>query len=158
MTTQDFLQLLSAKSDKELWFEYQEGKFIPAEYHITEVKNVSIESVDCGGNEHSEKQTVVQLWSPLYQETGPRLLAEKALKIFDVVNQKRPLQKETPIFFEYGNRNTPTSVYMVDKVVEDSARVILQMSVPPTVCKPKLTLTTEAQAAGCCTPNDQGCC
>ena len=48
MKTKAFLELLTTNPDKSLLFEYQTNKAVPEGYHITEIKNISIDSVDCG--------------------------------------------------------------------------------------------------------------
>jgi len=73
MKTNEFLELLKKNPDVELTFEYDKDRFIPDTYHITEVKNVTIDSVDCGGNSDSYTQTIVQLWVPKGEK--PRKLA-----------------------------------------------------------------------------------
>ncbi len=136
MTTQSFLELLTNNPQKELVFEYEANQFIPV-YHITEIKNVHFESVDCGGNAHEEFQTIVQLWiSPKDFLLKKRMTAEKALKIFTIVDGVKPMKKETEIFFEYGYKDLRTSVYSVEAIEEADNQLIIKMFVPKTVCKP----------------------
>ncbi len=47
MKTQELFEVLKANQDKSLLFEYSEGQLVGANYHITEVKHVQIDSVDC---------------------------------------------------------------------------------------------------------------
>ena len=66
MKTQEFLDLLKSHQDKSLLFEYTAGQMVGANYHITEVKHTTIESVDCGGRMDAWNETVIQLWeSPM---------------------------------------------------------------------------------------------
>jgi len=70
MKTNEFLSLLKEHADKSLLFEYKSGHFVGANYHITEVKNISIESVDCGAGTDFWKETIIQLWeSPKENDT-----------------------------------------------------------------------------------------
>ena len=165
MTTKAFLELLGNNPQKELVFEYEANQFIPV-YHITEVKNIYFESIDCGGNAHEEFQTITQLWiSPKDFLEKKCMTAEKALKIFNIVDKKKPLLQDTPIFFEYGDDTTATSVYQVDSVKNEINRILVKMSVPATVCKPRELLNlvqntvqnTVEKATGCCGPGT-GCC
>ena len=92
MNTQTFLNTLNANLNKELLFEYAPDKFVNANYHITEIKNLIIDSVDCGGKANTWKETIVQLWeNPL--EIGKRsyITTTKAVEIFDRVNSIKPL-------------------------------------------------------------------
>ena len=44
MKTKEFLEVLNTHKNKELLFEYLPGDFVGANYHITEVKNITIVS------------------------------------------------------------------------------------------------------------------
>ncbi len=159
MTTTQFLDLLKSSGEKELLFQYAAGKNIPNAYHITEIKNVHVDSVDCGGNEHSYDETIVQLWLSGNEMKDQAMAADKALKIFDIVNNKRALQGETEIFFEYGYAELATSVYRVSSIEEKGEQVIVHMEVPATVCKPRELMATSLPVAGNggCSPGG-GCC
>ena len=124
---------------------------VPKAYHITEVKNVHIESVDCGGRSAEEYQTIVQLWVSGTEQANKHMLTDKALKIFDTVERIKPIRQNTPIFFEWGYNDLATSVYTVNEVVETDGSISIKMTVPPTVCKPKYELELLGQeSGGCC--------
>lgn len=151
MKLKEFLDLLKAQPAAELVFEYSPGALVPASFHITEVKNVHVESVDCGGRPDSYDQTIVQLWVQDGEQKEKGMSAEKALKIFDIVHKAKPMQLETPLFFEWGHGELRTSVYEVQDVESRADRIHFKMFVPPTVCKPKLELATNCQpGGGCC--------
>jgi Family of unknown function (DUF6428) len=137
MLTKDFLNLLGSNQGKELIFEYAENQFVPAAYHITEVKNVHFESVDCGGFAHEEFQTIVQLWVSEREKKDKGMETQKAFKIMNLVDNVKPLRKDTEIFFEYGRGDLRTSNYSVEKVEVQEDKVILKMYVQPTACKPR---------------------
>ncbi len=61
MKTDEFLSLLKEHPYKNLRFEYALGKQVGANYHITEIKNVTIDSVDCGGESDFWKETIAAL-------------------------------------------------------------------------------------------------
>ena len=156
MNTKEFLNLLDANKDKELVFEYRKDSFVPKAYHITEVKNVYFDSVDCGGNEHSERQTVVQLWTNPLEVKNKYMGAEKALSIMEKVNKIKPLYQDTEVFFEYGNSKTPTSNYSVKDVALENDKVILKLFVQPTACKPAQLASLQTVAEACC--GEAKCC
>ena len=87
MLTKEFLDLLNSNHGKELIFEYAENQFIPKAYHITEVKNVHFESVDCGGFAHEEYQTIVQLWVSEKEKKDKNMETHKAFKIMNIVEE-----------------------------------------------------------------------
>ena len=156
MKTSEFLALLEQNPEKPLLFEYETGQFVPKAYHITEIKNVSIESVDCGGRPHSEKQTIVQLWHNGI-EIGSYMEAKKAKKIFDIVEKVKPLVQETEIYFEYGNKTMRTSNFKVQDVVNQDDKITFKLFVEPTACKPILELNILEKVSACC-GTSSGCC
>lgn len=149
MKTSEFLDLLEQHSDKELSFEYAKGQAVPSDYHITEIKNITIDSVDCGANPHFERRTEVQLWTPGGQDHQPRLKAGKAGAIFSRVDQVKPMDRDAEIYFEFGHAALATSSYRVEFAHADEARLNVFLSVPPVACKPRL-LETEASSKTCC--------
>ena len=151
MTTNQFLNTLRENQGKELVFEYRQEFFVPMAYHITEVKNLHIEAVDCGGRPSDDFQTVVQLWVSGDEQVERNMLTEKALKIFDIVDKMKPMRGDADILFEWGNEYLPTSNYSPKDIEITDNQVVVKMFVPPTVCKPKL----ELELAGCSTV---GCC
>ncbi len=159
MNTGDFLNLLEEHGTKELVFEYKENQFVPKAYHITEIKTQHIESVDCGGNAHSYDETVVQLWISGTEEKDRYMEADKAMKIFDIVDKKKPMKRDTPIFFEWGFGDLATSVYKVESVENDTNQVLVKLFVPPTVCKPREIVldVIESDSSLPCSPGS-GCC
>jgi hypothetical protein len=157
-TVDHFLKTLQHAPDKELVFEYEADTFVPMAYHITEVKNVHIESVDCGGRPDAYDQTIVQLWVRDGEHSDRHMTAAKALKIFDIVDAKKPMKKDTPVFFEWGHGSKiRTSVYAVEEIVETESKLILQLFVPATVCKPVVEELVLVNAEGGCSPGG-GCC
>lgn len=157
LTVDTFLQKLAQQPAKELVFEYQENTFVPKAYHITEVKNVHIESVDCGGRPDTYDQTIVQLWVSGKETANRYMTVDKALKIFQIVDTKKPLKRDTEIFFEWGNGpSLRTSTYAVEAIHETEDQLILQLFVPATVCKPAAGKMALAVAVSGC--GGGGCC
>jgi hypothetical protein len=151
MTTTQFLKSLRENHDKELVFEYRKDFFVPMAYHITEVKNVHIDAVDCGGRPSEDFQTIVQLWVSGDEQADRNMLTEKALKIFDIVDGMKPMRGDADILFEWGDEYLPTSNYRIHELEITDNQLVVKMFVPPTACKPKL----ELELAGCSTV---GCC
>lgn len=162
MKTQEFLNILKEHQNKSLLFEYSAGKFVSANYHITEVKNIAIESVDCGAGTDAWKETIIQLWeSPKEKDKRTYLSVDKALGILNKVNQMRPLEKEAEVKFEYSNPNFHTAQLFVNDYALDSDNLIIKLAIEKTDCKAKGSCgvaepaTIEEEA--CCAPGG-GCC
>jgi len=146
MKTLEFLHILKENPGLGLEFEIESGKFIKPTFHITEVKNATIESVDCGGNPDSYKETIIQLMVNPLEEMRKPWTAQKALDIFDKVEQLKPMDKDAEVFFEYGDLEVRTSNFSVEDVLFADGNIRLELFAKPTVCKPSLN------------PNAKQCC
>lgn len=163
MKTNEFLRLLKDHSSKSLLFEYRPEHFVGANYHITEVKNITIDAVDCGAGSDFWKETVIQLWeSPDELETLRYMSASKALRILDRVDRIKPMDKDVEVRFEYGNATFHTAQLYVSSFTFDENSLILKLAVEKTDCKAREKCGVKPQAPAtteqaCCTPGS-GCC
>lgn len=162
MKTKEFLTLLNEHPNKSLIFEYKEGQLVGQNYHITEVKNVTVDSVDCGAGTDFWKESIIQLWErPLEGERMEYMPAGKALEILDKVDRLKPMEKEVEVKFEYSNPKFHTAQLYVNEYVLFEDKLVMKLGVQKTDCKAREecgvpeTLNTKAEA--CCTPNS-GCC
>jgi len=162
MKTGEFLNTLKENGQKELLFEYKEGKFIGANYHITEVKNTVIKSVDCGSRSDAWNETIVQLWeSP--KEIGKRdyMKVDKAYSILEKVDKIYEMDKEAEVLFEYSNDNFHKANLEVHDVELTSEKIIFKLFVSQTDCKAKDECGVDmkevvVKETACC--EDTGCC
>jgi hypothetical protein len=162
MKTGEFLNKLKENGQKELLFEYKEGKFIGANYHITEVKNTVIKSVDCGSRSDAWNETIVQLWeSP--KEIGKRdyMKVDKAYSILEKVDKIYEMDKEAEVLFEYSNDNFHKANLEVHDVELTSEKIIFKLFVSQTDCKAKDECGVDmkevvVKETACC--EDTGCC
>ena len=101
MKTQEFFSLLEQQQDKALLFEYTPNLLVGANYHITEVKHISIDAVDCGSQTDNWKETIVQLWeSPNEIGKTEYMSVYKALAILKKVGKMKPYALDAEIKFE----------------------------------------------------------
>ena len=164
MQTQEFLSLLQEHSNKSLLFEYAAGKTIGANYHITEVKNVTIDSVDCGAGTDFWKETVIQLWeSPKELDKTEYMLAYKALGILNKVDKMKPMERNVELKFEYSNSSFHTAQLFVNEYLIEGENLILKLGVEKTDCKAKeecgvpVGVNAVENEEACCSP-EGGCC
>jgi hypothetical protein len=163
MKTKELLALLKEHSEKQLLFEYTPGAFVGANYHITEIKNITIDSVDCGAGTDFWKETIIQLYeSPEEKDKKEFMTAYKALSILNKVDRIKPMEKEVEVKFEYSNPQFHTAQLFVNQVMTKHEKLILQLGVEKTDCKAKETcgipVTVPATSdAPCCSP-EGGCC
>lgn len=162
MKTQDFLNALTNYRDLELVFSYSDGKLIKPGYHITEVKNINIDSVDCGGKTDSWNETIIQLWeSPLGPDEDVYMSADKANQILQKVDSLRTMDKEAVVKFEYGNENFHAAQLQVAEILPANGRLTVLLSDVPTDCKAKtdcgVAEPVAANSSAACEPGS-GCC
>ncbi|PIB37917.1 DUF6428 family protein [Maribacter sp. 4G9] len=161
MKTRKLLSLLQENPNKNLLFEYKSGELVAANYHITEVKNVTIDSIDCGANPDFWKETVIQLWeSP--KEKGKRkyMSAYKALSILKKVDKIKPMERDVEVKFEYSNASFHTAQLFVNDYQVTHDDLIFKLGVEQTDCKAKETCgipETVTQTVSECAPGS-GCC
>ncbi|MGC6431993.1 MAG: DUF6428 family protein [Jejuia sp.] len=164
MKTQELLSILESNKDKTLLFEYSEGVFVGANYHITEVKHVAIDSVDCGAGIDSWNETIIQLWeSPKEKERTEFITVLKALGILNKVGNMKPYSIDAEVKFEYGNETFHTAQLFINDFEIRGHNLIFKLAVEKTDCKAKeacgvteIVETTETSEM-CCSPNS-GCC
>ena len=103
-----FKSALEQNPDLHLQFEYEEGKFVDPSFHITEIKQAPIVSVDCGGVMNSWTEVIVQLWEPPVKQTDRSMQVGKALKIVNLVEKSLPLNPNAVVKIEFGNSRFDT--------------------------------------------------
>lgn len=165
MKTQDLFSLLEQHQDKALMFEYTPNQFVGANYHITEVKHVIIDSVDCGSKTDFWKETIIQLWeSP--SEIGKReyMSVYKALAILKKVGKMKPYTLDAEVKFEYSNASFHTAQLFINDYGIKQQNLVIKLGVEKTDCKAKdicgtseILETVGSNAEPCCAP-DGNCC
>ena len=165
MKTQELFNLLKGHQDKSLLFEYSPNEFVGANYHITEVKHTSIDSVDCGAKTDAWQETIIQLWeSP--KELGKRnfMKVDKALAILERVGKMKPYFLDAEVKLEYSNATFHTAQLFVNDFEIRDNNLIINLGVEKTDCKAKSVCGVVEQVKEaimsdepCCTP-DGNCC
>lgn len=162
MKTKEFLTLLEAHKNKSLLFEYAPGKLVRANYHITEIKNITVDSVDCGAKTDAWKETLIQLWeSPEERDKTEFMRTFKALGILKKVDGIKPMVRDAEVKFEYGNESFHTAQLFVYDFSFNDQKLIINLAVEKTDCKAKETcgvpVEVSAEVSASCAPGS-GCC
>ncbi|GAA4280029.1 DUF6428 family protein [Gaetbulibacter aestuarii] len=165
MKTHEFLSFLEQHKNKSLLFEYAPNAFVGHNYHITEVKHIHIDSVDCGAQADTWNETVIQLWeSPQERDTKDAMSVYKAMGILNKVARIKSFDLEAEIKFEYGNTTFHTAQLFVNDFEIQGDHLIIKLAVQKTDCKAKEACgiaEPEAIAAGkaepCCEPGGNCC-
>jgi hypothetical protein len=165
MKTKELLNVLEHNKDKSLLFEYALNKLVGANYHITEVKHMKIDSVDCGGETDAWNETIIQLWeSPKELDKRDFMKVEKGLEILNRVGNLKPYDYESEVKIEYSNASFNTAqLYIQDAEIKNDT-LIFKLSIEDTRCKandkcgiPKIEEKVLETEPSCCTP-ESGCC
>ena len=166
MKTKEFLQLLETNKDTSLLFAYAPNQLVGANYHITEVKHIKIDSVDCGANADSWNETIIQLWeSPSEIGKTEFMSSYKALGILNKVGEMKAYNLEAEVKFEYSNTLFHTAQLFVNDSVIQNGKLLISLGVEKTDCKAKddcgvpktVNAVATETAEACCSPGG-GCC
>lgn len=169
MKTQDFFNLLDGNKETSLLFEYAPNLFVGANYHITEVKHIVLDSVDCGGQSDSWNETIIQLWeSPLEKGKTDYMSTYKASAILKKVGSIKAYDLESEVKFEYSNANFHTAQLFVNDFEIQDGNLIVKLAIEKTDCKAKelcgvpekvveLAENVVEKVESCCSPSS-GCC
>jgi hypothetical protein len=159
MKTQEFLEILKANQGKSLLFEYAPGLLVGANYHITEVKHITVDSVDCGASLDAWKETVVQLWEDPNELGKTSFMSSyKALGILSKVGQMKSYVADAELKIEYSNARFHTAQLFVNDYEMRNGNLIFKLVSQPTDCKAKEACGVAVeQDAGACAPGS-GCC
>lgn len=149
MNTQKFIEQLESNPELKTSFYFMDKQLVPDHYHITEIKNIISESVDCGKTKHIEKLTVVQLWATNEDIGKHQLYNNKIGTIFQGIDNALGLNKEAEILFEYGDAQNRTASYKIENIVVEDNALVVTLYVPKTECKPKKLLKS-LTSTSCC--------
>lgn len=172
MSWQTFKTSLEANPDQVLQFQYAPGKWVDASYHITEIKQAPVTSVDCGGVMNAWTEIIVQLWEPEEKQVDRAMVAGKALKIIHLVESKMALHPNATVKIEFGNSAFDTRQMYPHDLIAEGENLIVNLQPDVTQCKAidrgqtcgtpassdSLQILATADASGqTCTPGG-GCC
>ncbi|MDB4926808.1 DUF6428 family protein [Mucilaginibacter sp.] len=166
-----FKEALVANPELELQFQYAENKWVDASYHITEIKQAPITSVDCGGVMNSWTEIIVQLYEPAGKDELSAMKVNKALSIINLVEKSLPLNPLGIVKIEFGNSEFDTRQMLPNDLIIDGDSLIVDLRPDSVQCKaidrggncgtpaakPVTQLKNLVAAAACCEPGG-GCC
>lgn len=159
MKAKKFIQTIEKNSDLPVLFQYGDQKVVAHGYHVTEIKNASYETIDCGNSLHTWNEVIVQIWVPdETTEADGRMSATKFSKIWNAVDSRLKLHENAQIRIEYGDHTTLTSNYEVGQIDVTDEGVVVNMTPPITQCKPRSLLAPlngiTNLAPACCPPSN----
>ncbi|HET9801588.1 MAG TPA: DUF6428 family protein [Chthoniobacterales bacterium] len=134
MKTSEFIDKLRAAKAKQLIFTNAGGNTIQRGYHLTEIKAVSYDTVDCGGQTNRWNETILQLWVPAAADDD-YMLASKFVSIYEKVSKLVSIDEEAEVRVEYGDENFFPTAYHVDEVNQNADELRVVLKPPATTCK-----------------------
>ena len=159
--TETLITQLRNIQQRPLEFHLNNDLLVRPGYHVTEIKAVTIEAMDCGGNANAWRETVIQLMDGTTEEAeAGHMTNRKFLAIYDRVTRQIPVRGEAEVRFEYGSSGTPALQYHVTGVRAEPDRVIVDLRPPGVQCKAADTCgpaVTDARELDGCAPQS-GCC
>lgn len=150
-----FKATLKQYPDLKLQFKYAEGKYVDASYHITEIKQAPIVSVDCGGVMNAWTEVIIQLWEPAVKSDEPVMQVNKALSIISLVEKTLPLNPIAIVKIEFGNAEYDTRQMYPADVIINAEEMIVSLTPDYTQCKAigrGGSCGTTVSGEECCTP------
>ncbi|MCO4822222.1 MAG: hypothetical protein KC469_09150 [Flavobacteriaceae bacterium] len=165
MKTQELFEILKGHQDKALLFEYAPNLLVGANYHITEVKHIKIDAVDCGAQVDAWNETIIQLWeSPSELGKTEYMSVLKALGILNKVGKMKAYDMNAEVKFEYSNARFHTAQLFVNDFQIQGNKLMFKLAIEQTDCKAKSVCGTEApkevvmaNEEPCCSPNGNCC-
>jgi hypothetical protein len=138
LDTRAFLDALAAHPEADLAFSHADFG-VPGGFHLTEVRALAVEGMDCGGRADRWFETHFQLWHPRHEHPGgrdgPRLTAGKFLGIVGRVRSAVPLRDAAAARIEWGDAARPAVLYPVSGVREAGGVLTVSLSDPRVTCK-----------------------
>ncbi len=167
----DFKDILLQNPMLDLQFQYADNKRVSASYHITEIKQAPITSVDCGGVMNSWTEIIIQLMEPSVNQQQRPMKVRKALSIIELVEKKLLLNPHGIVKIEFGNSEFDMRQLRPAELIVDNEELIVDLRPDMVQCKAierggscgepveksKLELKNLATSIACCTPGS-GCC
>ncbi|RZL07886.1 MAG: hypothetical protein EOO89_22440 [Pedobacter sp.] len=135
MRWQEFKDLLQQNQMLELQFQIAENKWIDASYHITEIKQAPITSVDCGGKMNSWTEIIVQLYEPQVRDSERAMKVEKALSIIHLVETSLTLDPDGMVKIEFGNNDFDTRQMLPNNITSDGENLVVDLRADAVQCK-----------------------
>ncbi|MGV3686222.1 MAG: DUF6428 family protein [Daejeonella sp.] len=153
-----FKEALLQNPGLDLQFQYAENKWVDASYHITEIKQAPIVSVDCGGVMNKWTEIIVQLWEPSENQQARSMKVRKALSIIDIVEKKLQLDPAAVVKIEFGNSQFDTRQMFPGSITAAGEDLIVDLQPDLTQCKAigrGGSCGTDDNGAECCTPAEK---
>ncbi len=156
MSHPSFTAQFEAAPAKSLRFTVDGQQLVPNDFHVTEIKKVSIESLDCGGGASAWEELVIQLWSPRGDDTPEPMTVGKFASILAKADAL-PLLDGEHVRFEYAPVGQPAVQYALSRINAEGDALEVELIAPYVACKPiergQMSELSVIGEAACCAPS-----
>ena len=162
-----FKTQLEQHPEHHLQFEFAQNQRVHPSFHITEIKEANIRSVDCGGKMNAWTEIIVQLWEPDHSKDERSMKVSKALSIIKLVEKTLPLRPNSSLKIEFGNDSFDTRQMHPQDFEITANEIIVKLTADKTQCKaigrgqvcgsPNEKVALSEIQNSCCKP-ESGCC
>ena len=128
------------------------GDTVPAGYHLTEVKRVAYETMDCGALTHRWDETQFELWVPPLNSVNPlrgHMPADKFLAIIDRVETALALVGDAEARIHAALGDGPPALWDIAAVAPSGGQLVVSLQSDRTRCKAAERRLGEL-TGGCC--------
>ena len=149
MQTSTFLAELRTHAGLPLVFQ-RGDKTVSPSYHLTEVKRVSYETMDCGAITHRWAESQFEVWVPAAPEAGrTHMAAGKFLKIVDRVQADLPLAEAVTARVLVAFGAEPAALHDIGAVRVADGKLRVELVPDRARCK-AAERRSALQGGGCC--------
>ncbi|HJP64659.1 MAG TPA: DUF6428 family protein [Mucilaginibacter sp.] len=131
----EFKEIMLQNTGLDLQFQYADERKVAASYHITEIKQAPVTSVDCGGVMNAWTEIIVQLYEPKGGTQLRPMKTRKALSIIDVVEKKLRLNPAGIVKIEFGNDSFDTRQMYPHQFITNDEELIIDLRPDTVQCK-----------------------
>jgi hypothetical protein len=151
MKTSSFLTALRTHGTLPLIFRADSEIASPG-YHLTEVKRVAYETMDCGAVTHRWNESQFEIWVPALEKVVPgrgHMPAQKFLSIVDRVEAELPLDRDATARIHASFDGQPAALYDIDTILVKDGQLWIELTADRTRCK-AAERRVGAAAVACC--------
>lgn len=124
MNWNELLMIIKNHPTTNISFQWDENYVVRNGYHLTEIKLVQVNSVDCGGKMNAWREIVLQLWEPESKQAQEVLTVQKFLQIVGSVDKLMSLDGHLPVKIEFGNKEHETRQVTLNDVHIDEHELL----------------------------------
>jgi len=136
---------LADHPDAALVFEAGDD-FLQPGYHVTEIKQAAVSSLDCGKGTDQWNEVIIQL---LDGRSGPGnhyMLTSKFLSILESLNPA----DESDLYFEFPESNGVIRKLSIHSIDSSAGQTRVALAGEKAVCKPAVRARASGGSGGCC--------